>query len=214
MAVKLGQITLLRLVQVLPFVISQLAIATEPHQEPLSDLGEQAVYDDGINPISYTDGNWDDLLVKTSLFTVQGAESPEDPAVRQFLGIPYAKAPVGKLRFRPPVTREATNEVINATRHGPSCFQHSPINSRRSLFSEHLPGFSPTESQAEDCLTLDIWAPRQKQRPSDRSASAGKSAVLIWIHGGALMTGGSSTPYERGTRLVADHEDVIVVSIK
>lgn len=215
MVVMPGRTTLFGLVQIV-LLIPQFIIATEPHEAPPPDLGQQPIYDDGLNPNSYIRDSRDDLVVKTSLFTVQGAVSPETPKVRQFLGIPYAEPPVGKLRFRPPVSRSATNEVIDATRHGPSCHQHSPASATRSLFSEHLPGFVPADSstQSEDCLTLDIWTPRQSRQSDDEPKNIGASAVMIWIHGGALMTGGSSTPYERGTRLVDGHEDIIVVSIK
>lgn len=157
----------------------------------------------------------DDLLVKTSLFTVQGAVSPETADVRQFLGIPFAEAPVGQLRFRPPVTKKATDDLIDATKYGPYCYQHDPVSS--VYFSDNLAGFQVLKDQiqSEDCLTLDIWAPRQTcGNGSSEAGHVGQAAVMIWIHGGALMNGDSSAPYTRGTRLVQNHEDIIVVSIK
>jgi len=215
MVVVLGRTKLVGLTQII-LLIHRFVIAAEPHEAPPPDLGQQRMYDDGLNPNSYIQDSQDDLVVKTSLFTLQGSVSPESPRVRQFLGIPYAEPPTGNLRFKPPVSKSATNEVIDATRHAPSCYQHSPVSAARSLFSEHLPGYQPTQSsnQSEDCLTLDIWAPRQSRKSDDGEKNVGTSAVMIWIHGGALMTGDSSTPYERGTRLVDGHEDIIVVSIK
>lgn len=192
------------------WAVSQVVLGTD---QPIFE--EQPIYQavlgtgDGIGECS------DDLLITTSLFTVQGAVSPETDDVRQFLGIPFAEAPLGDLRFRPPVTKKATDDIIDATKYGPCCYQHNPVTS--VYFSDNLSGFQilKDQIQSEDCLTLDIWAPRQKcANESSGTIHVGRAAVMIWIHGGALMNGDSSAPYTRGTRLVQNHEDIIVVSIK
>ncbi|KAL1889493.1 hypothetical protein Sste5346_008871 [Sporothrix stenoceras] len=152
-----------------------------------------------------------DLLVRTPLFTYKGAVNDETPLVRQFLGIPFAEPPTRSLRFRPPVTKRTplTGEptVVDATQYGAYCYQHD--NGEPSFFrSQPGHGLPENVKQSEDCLTLDVWT-----RRSPNSTANTKAAVLIWIHGGALMTGDSSTPYQRGNRLVANHEDVVVVSV-
>ncbi|KJR81634.1 uncharacterized protein SPSK_00767 [Sporothrix schenckii 1099-18] len=152
----------------------------------------------------------DDLVVRTSLFTYQGAVSDETPTVRQFLGIPFAEPPVGPLRFRPPVTKRplADGAVVDATKYGSYCFQHD--NGVRTFYAERAGHAMPEDLEAsEDCLTLDVWTARH-----GCDGPPTKKAVLIWIHGGALMTGGSASPYMRGNRLVARFpDDVVVVSI-
>ncbi len=90
-----------------------------------------------------------------------------------FLGIPYAKAPVGELRWMPPVRPDAWKGVRKADSFGSRCLQN------RDLGSFAAPGGS------EDCLYLNVYtdenADRSKKRP-----------VFVWIHGGALLTGAGS----------------------
>lgn len=167
--------------------------------------GQQLVGEMGID---------DDLLVRTPLFTYKGAVNDETPEVRQFLGIPFAEPPTGPLRFRPPVTKRAPSAVdgddvvVDATQYGNYCYQHD--NGEPGFFRSQPGHHIPKDlKESEDCLTLDVWT----RRATERKEKKGKAAVLIWIHGGALMKGDSSTPFQRGNRLVANHNDVVVVSV-
>ncbi|MDR2745094.1 MAG: carboxylesterase family protein, partial [Desulfovibrio sp.] len=65
--------------------------------------------------------------------------------VRIYKGIPYAKPPVGDLRFAPPLDAEPWNGERDCTRFGNKCFQVSL--------------FAGPEPQSEDCLTLNVWTP-------------------------------------------------------
>ncbi|WP_245804675.1 carboxylesterase/lipase family protein [Erythrobacter tepidarius] len=115
--------------------------------------------------------------------------------VSVYRGIPYAEAPVGERRWRPPVPKAPWQDVADATRFGPPCFQPASRPSASSIYSEELPEMS------EDCLSLNIWAPE----------GSAKAPVFVWIHGGALVGGmGSSLMYD-GTRLA--REGVLVVSL-
>ncbi|MET0341961.1 MAG: carboxylesterase family protein [Polyangiales bacterium] len=106
---------------------------------------------------------------------------------RTFLGIPYAQAPVGKLRFAAPEPALAWDGVKQAVAHGPSCPQN--------------PGaLSAPGPQSEDCLSLNVYAPER----------AAKLPVIVWIHGGAFVAGGSNQ-YD-GTRL-AGEGPVLVVTL-
>jgi para-nitrobenzyl esterase len=103
-----------------------------------------------------------------------------------FLGIPYAAAPIGDLRWRPPEPAQTWSEAHDARNFGPSCIQAYDIG--------------PT---SEDCLTLNIWAP-------EWPANAPK-AVMVWFHGGGDTSGGTAMRGYWGDSL-AQH-DVIVVSV-
>lgn len=108
-------------------------------------------------------------------------------------GIPYAKAPVGSLRFRPPQKLEAWEGIYEATQFGPSAIQ-PPSEIMSFLGSEII-------DTSEDCLRLHIWSPKAdgKRRP-----------VMVWIHGGAFMNGsGSSAGYD-GTSFALEGDIVIV----
>lgn len=112
--------------------------------------------------------------------------------LKQFLGIPYAEAPVGDLRFRKPVPLETLQSPFNATKYGFICPQVlSP--------DEPLVGI-----QDEDCLHLNIFVPNQA------SDSSSGHAVMVWIHGGAFILGSSN---EYDGKIIAGYGNVIVVTI-
>ncbi|GIZ45428.1 hypothetical protein CKM354_000859500 [Cercospora kikuchii] len=147
----------------------------------------------------------DELLIKTDVFAVQGTVWPNNSAVYFFGNIPYAEPPIGNLRFRPPVTKSPSSEVRNGTWFGPSCIQYN--NGQPTVYSEYLNGFllSPGQNQSEDCLTVNVWAPKDAKAGDDLP-------VMIWIHGGGHTSGGAASPYKYGDRLAAD-QNVIVVAM-
>ncbi|PSN61504.1 alpha/beta-hydrolase [Corynespora cassiicola Philippines] len=145
----------------------------------------------------------DDLTVQTNLFSVKGVSWPNNTDVRFFGGIPYAEPPVRSARFRPPITKRPENETLDASWFGPSCIQYS--NGQKTVYTEFLAGFllTPGQQQSEDCLTLNIWTPKDVKE---------ELPVMIWIHGGGFTSGGSASPYKYGDRLAKD-QNVVVVAI-
>jgi carboxylesterase type B len=90
--------------------------------------------------------------------------------VDAWLGIPYAKAPIGKLRLQPP--QPIKNEgIVNSQERGYACFQMASPTS-----------FVTSYAQSEDCLTINIFKPSEV-------ASKRTLPVLFWIHGGAFNSG-------------------------
>ena len=110
-----------------------------------------------------------------------------------FKGIPYARAPTGARRWRPPAPLPSWQGTRDATHFGPACYQ--PKSRPGSIYSGELAAMS------EDCLSLNIWAPIE----------ARNAPVLVWIHGGALTTGASSEPMYDGAKLSG--QGILVVSI-
>src|SRR5437762_3043654 len=92
--------------------------------------------------------------------------------IAAFRGVPYAAPPVGELRFAPAEPVRAWRGLRDATKHG------SIAPQRPSRLSAAMGDFS--RPQNEDCLTLTICTPRSdaRQRP-----------VLVWLHGGAWISG-------------------------
>jgi para-nitrobenzyl esterase len=108
--------------------------------------------------------------------------------VREFLGIPYAAPPVGNLRWRPPVAHAPWFAPLEATNFANHCPQPpSPFG---------------RASSTEDCLFLNVFTPSSAD-------FFHLHPVMVWIHGGALVTG-ESDDYDP-TALVQD--GVIVVTI-
>ncbi|XP_005403774.1 PREDICTED: pyrethroid hydrolase Ces2e-like [Chinchilla lanigera] len=121
--------------------------------------------------------------------------------VYTFLGIPFAKPPVGPLRFAPPESPELWNGVRDGTSYPAKCLQNDIMNAGAlMLFTRNL----PTIPMSEDCLYLNIYTPAYANESSNLP-------VMVWIHGGALV-GGMASEFD-GSNLVAS-EDVIIVTIQ
>lgn len=108
--------------------------------------------------------------------------------VDAYLGIPYAKPPIGELRWRPPVEAQPWTGVRPALRFGARCPQ--------------LDGTRPLLHTDEDCLTLNVFAPA--------APSASARPVLVWVHGGGFRTG-SGQNYNGA--FLANKLDAIVVTM-
>src|SRR5262245_11302404 len=126
-------------------------------------------------------------VVSTDTGPVRGVATG---AMQTFLGIPYAAAPVGDLRWRPPQEPERRHGVRDAKRFGAHCPQlATPYG---------------TPSTTEDCLFLNVFTPAKTNR-----VRLNLLPVMFWIHGGGLVVG-ESDGYDP-SQLVA--QDVIVVTI-
>jgi para-nitrobenzyl esterase len=110
-----------------------------------------------------------------------------------FRGIPYARPPVGQLRWQPPLQLSRWRGTRDATQFGPDCTQ--PQSRSGSIYAAERP------SMSEDCLTLNIWAP----------ADAENAPVMVWIHGGSLTTGAGSDGITDGAAMA--RRGIVVVSI-
>jgi para-nitrobenzyl esterase len=118
--------------------------------------------------------------------------------IELFRGVPYARPPVGKLRFRPPEPVEPWSGVRRAVRTGPTSPQLSPV---LPLLERLIGGGGAGHS--EDCLYLNVWTPAVDGR---------RRPVLVWIHGGAFVMGSGSTRLYSGRRM-AMRGDVVVVTL-
>ncbi len=126
-------------------------------------------------------------------------EGEADGAVCVFRGVPYAKAPDGALRFRPPEDPDPwSGGVRSARRFGPSAPQSPPV----MMLIRRVIGVT-SDAQSQDCLNVNVWTPR---------ADRGRRPVLVWLHGGAFIMGAGSTVIYRGAHL-AERGDVVVVTL-
>lgn len=118
-----------------------------------------------------------------------------DRGVTTFRGVPFARAPLGELRFAPPRPAEAWTGLRDCAEPAPA----APQNPSR-FAALHGP---LAEKQSEDCLTLDLWTAGFEGVPRP---------VLVFVHGGDFAEGATSDPCVRGRRL-ARGGDLVVVSL-
>nr|XP_005318332.3 cocaine esterase-like [Ictidomys tridecemlineatus] len=124
-----------------------------------------------------------------------------DVEVHTFLGIPFAKPPVGPLRFSAPEPPEPWSGVRDGTSHPAMCLQDV---ARNTLVTNLLNLTLPLIPMSEDCLYLSIYSPAHAREGSNLP-------VMVWIHGGALVVG-SASMYDGS--VLAAIENVLVVSIQ
>lgn len=113
-----------------------------------------------------------------------------------FKGIPYAKAPIGNLRWK--ITQPIGSiGKYDASKFGPACPQ---VVKEGSVLSKYI----PQVGMSEDCLHLNVWKPMHTNRNS-------KLPVVVWIHGGGLNIGVSHQESYRGANMA--NKGVIFVSM-
>ncbi len=123
-----------------------------------------------------------------------------DKSVKVYAGIPYAKAPVGELRFKEPQAPDKWEGVLKADHFAPMAMQ-----TRGSVFYDSLShilgwhdyrikfGDEYREEVSEDCLYLNVFSPETE---SDELLP-----VIIYVHGGSLNSGQPSYSEYRGENL-------------
>jgi para-nitrobenzyl esterase len=120
-----------------------------------------------------------------------------------FSGIPYARAPVGALRWRPPLEAEGWSDIRDASTFGPIAPQSAAVP---GITSPSDPAAS--EPHSEDCLSLNVWTPEIPASPTERSGHG--RPVMVFIHGGGFTSGSGSVFLYRGGELVRNGDAVVV----
>lgn len=177
-----------------------LAIAVPPTSGPIN-VGQQ---------VSSTWGPWGPngvgKQVNTTSGLVTGHPASGYPSLSEYLGIPFAEAPVGGLRFAPP-NPYTDKGPITANTQPLSCPQQpSSYNYSLPQPAQYILGNSGSfaNNTSEDCLFLNVWAPS-----SDTSTAL--KPVMIWIFGGGYHGGGASDASEQ-LALFAEEQDLVMVN--
>lgn len=120
-----------------------------------------------------------------------------------WLGIPFARPAVAELRWRAPQPPVAWADTLDALVVGPPCVQL--VSWFGGVSSEDPDGLAGSE----DCLYLNVWAPRSE--PDGVVTADERHPVMVWIHGGGNQIGHSGSSMYDGARL-AGTQDVVLVS--
>jgi para-nitrobenzyl esterase len=132
------------------------------------------------------------VVVETRRGTLRGVA---ERGLAVFRGIPFARPPIGSLRFMPPEPPASWTGARDASRFGSAASQNGAL-----LGPVMSLGIGRT---SEDCLYLNVWTPGPDRR---------RRPVLVWIHGGAFVLGAGSQVLYDGASL-ARRGDVVVVTI-
>ncbi|OAX34783.1 alpha/beta-hydrolase [Rhizopogon vinicolor AM-OR11-026] len=122
--------------------------------------------------------------------------------ITNFLGVRYAAAPTGNLRWEPPQSPPTTSGVQQATTQPIGCYAGS-----MGMGPNQAPGSTPlSDEYSEDCLFLNVHVPGSNVV----AAPSGGLPVVVWIHGGGYAAGGAAA-YDGGDLIKESNYGVIVV---
>uniref|UniRef100_A0A3B4TE44 Carboxylic ester hydrolase n=1 Tax=Seriola dumerili TaxID=41447 RepID=A0A3B4TE44_SERDU len=135
--------------------------------------------------------------IRGEYVTVTGTER----RVKQYLGIPFARPPVGPLRLAAPQDVEPWEGERDGTQQPPMCVQDPEIvvNVSKTMSMQYT-----VPELSEDCLYLNVYTPAEATKRD-------KLPVMVWIHGGGLSMGAASQ-YD-GAPLAA-YENIVMVIIQ
>ncbi len=131
--------------------------------------------------------------VKTANGTLESATLPVN-GVRTFKGIPFARPPVGDLRWREPQPAQNWSGVRKAGEFGPRCMQRTGPGADYWFRGNGM---------SEDCLYLNVWTPAKSNKE--------RLPVLVYIFGGGFQNGDGSEPRYDGGSMAS--KGMVAVSI-
>lgn len=137
---------------------------------------------------------------------LRGVRLPDGVVV--FRGVPYARPPIGPLRWQPPQPPRPWAGERDADAFAPLCPQRDETGDYYRRVARRLGRDTATAAalpgrMSEDCLYLNIWTPKD--------TASGPLPVLVWVHGGAGTSGSGSDPLFRGADLA--RHGVVVVTV-
>jgi para-nitrobenzyl esterase len=157
--------------------------------------------------VLYACGGDDDEVAQTirstAFGTVQGSDDSATTGTYAWKGVPFAKPPVGALRWKAPVDPDAWTTPRQATQFGNACAQYGRIYGPGSN-NTYDQTIATTLNQAvghEDCLYLNIWRP---------ATAENNLPVIVFIHGGSNVSGYTADPVYDGAMLARTANAVVV----
>jgi para-nitrobenzyl esterase len=144
------------------------------------------------------------IVRSTHYGAVQGIMEPKQGGF-SWLGVPFAKPPVGHLRWQPPQDPDPWNGVLKTQKYGNSCTQvggmFGPVPEGGDYGDIWKTFFRPVGS--EDCLYLNIWRPKSQET---------NLPVILFIHGGTNVVGTGADPVYVGNSLANAANAVVVTT--
>jgi len=141
-------------------------------------------------------------IAETKLGKIEGLPAA-DPRITSFKGIPFAKAPVGKLRWHAPVpVDEKWDGIMQAYKFSPIPVQPTPYYDPNDIYCREW-SVDKDIPMGEDCLTVNVWTPA--------NSADEKLPVYFWIYGGGWQTGFTAEMEFDGERIA--RRGIVVVTV-
>ncbi|MDM0001450.1 carboxylesterase family protein [Variovorax sp. J22P240] len=170
-------------------------------------------------------GRTADLERNTHFGKIVGVDDSDVSGTYAWKGVPFAKPPVGNLRWKAPVDPDRWNRTRATQQFGNACAQYGRIYGPGAN-NRHDATIGTTLNQAvgsEDCLYLNIWRPAKddrkgRDRDNDRGRGNDKDddlPVIVFVHGGSDVSGYTADPVYDGAALAkAAHAVVVTVNYR
>ncbi|HYC42730.1 MAG TPA: carboxylesterase family protein [Noviherbaspirillum sp.] len=148
------------------------------------------------------EGGFDKTKRATEYGWIDGAVDPSTKTL-SWKGIPYAKPPVGELRWRAPADPDKWSVVRSTKQYGNACSQYGRIYGpgTNNRYDETIGTTLNTAVGHEDCLYLNIWRPANNGK---------KLPVIVFFHGGSNVSGYTADPMYEGANLAQRTNSVVV----
>jgi len=152
---------------------------------------------------AWSDGGRHDVERHTAFGAVIGTDDAATTGTWSWKGVPFAKPPIGELRWRAPVDPDRWKTPLATQAFGNACVQYGRIYGPGAN-NRYDATIGTTLNQAvgqEDCLYLNIWRPANHH---------GGLPVIVFVHGGSDVSGYTADPVYDGANLARTAHAVVV----
>jgi para-nitrobenzyl esterase len=152
---------------------------------------------------AWADNDKSDVERETRFGKIVGLDDSAGTGTYAWKGVPFAKPPVGDLRWKAPVDPDSWKSPRAAQQFGNACVQYGRIYGpgANNRYDQTIGTTLNTAVGSEDCLYLNIW------RPADRR---GNRPVIVFVHGGSNVSGYTADPVYDGAALAKATDSVVV----
>lgn len=137
--------------------------------------------------------------------SIEGIDNSASTGTLAWKGIPFAKPPVGSLRWRPPADPENWQGIRATKEFGNACSQYGRIYGpgANNRYDETIGTTLNQAVGSEDCLYLNVWRP---------ATGKPKLPVIVFFHGGSNVSGYTADPMYEGSNLAKTANAVVVTA--
>jgi para-nitrobenzyl esterase len=174
--------------------------------------------------LAFADGDHQSAVQRQTRFgPIVGSDDSDITGTYAWKGVPFAKAPVGELRWKAPVDPEAWKKPRKTQQFGNACVQYGRIYGpgANNTYDPTIGTTLNTAVGAEDCLYLNIWTPANRRGddsrgdhedgdPGHHDDANGGLPVIVFVHGGSNVSGYTADPVYDGAALARAANAVVV----